>query len=251
MFERFSKKSKSGCAGLKGFTLIELLVVISIIALLLAIMLPALQKARESSRKTVCKSNLKQLGLGFYFYADNYKMFPTRQNVSWFYFNYTVELFGAEYFEYFYVRKADPRFDYLKAKWNLQYVSEPAVMRCPSDKGDTAVIPEMTGATYSNYYKGLGTSYFYNCRSTKDAANDLVVSAILGKDPLTIPQASMIVVLGDPEMYAYDWSEVKGPRWRWHEKERNYANILFADYHVDDVIASRETYGTTWSFGNQ
>ncbi|MGE4286803.1 MAG: type II secretion system protein, partial [Phycisphaerae bacterium] len=44
----------------KGFTLIELLVVISIIAMLMAIMMPALGKARESARMTLCKTNLKQ-----------------------------------------------------------------------------------------------------------------------------------------------------------------------------------------------
>jgi prepilin-type N-terminal cleavage/methylation domain-containing protein/prepilin-type processing-associated H-X9-DG protein len=54
----------------KGFTLIELLVVISIIALLMAIMMPALNKVRASAQSTVCKSNLRQLGLGLRFYAE-------------------------------------------------------------------------------------------------------------------------------------------------------------------------------------
>ncbi len=53
----------------KGFTLIELLVVISIIALLLAILLPALGKAKESARRVVCRSNLRQLTIGCLVYG--------------------------------------------------------------------------------------------------------------------------------------------------------------------------------------
>jgi prepilin-type N-terminal cleavage/methylation domain-containing protein/prepilin-type processing-associated H-X9-DG protein len=54
-----------------GFTLIELLVVISIIALLIALLLPALGSAREASRATICASNQRQVGLAFHLYADD------------------------------------------------------------------------------------------------------------------------------------------------------------------------------------
>jgi len=56
----------------KGFTLIELLVVISIIALLLAILLPALGRAKEQAQKTRCLANLKQIGLAMHLYASDY-----------------------------------------------------------------------------------------------------------------------------------------------------------------------------------
>jgi len=56
-----------------GFTLVELLVVIGIIALLISILLPSLNKARESARETQCLSNIRQWGLGYHMYAQNAK----------------------------------------------------------------------------------------------------------------------------------------------------------------------------------
>jgi prepilin-type N-terminal cleavage/methylation domain-containing protein/prepilin-type processing-associated H-X9-DG protein len=109
-----------------GFTLVELLVVIGIIAVLIAILLPALTKAREAANRAQCLSNLRQIGQMYYLYANLYKdQVPLGVRSNVYQDNYTVRYTGVgQYYSFGHFYKA-----------NL--VKSPAVLYCPSRAGDS------------------------------------------------------------------------------------------------------------------
>jgi type II secretory pathway pseudopilin PulG len=77
--------TRRGAGGTRtdGFTLIDLAVTIGVMAVIIALLLPAVQRAREAARRLQCKNNLRQLGLGLHLYHDAHRGFPAGSLNSW------------------------------------------------------------------------------------------------------------------------------------------------------------------------
>ena len=212
----------------KGFTLVELLVVISIIALLLSILMPSLQSAREQAKRVVCASNLKNMGLALIMYEDDFK--GSAPAVSWNPYMDRSNYWQGQLAPYLGWSGAASKFTY-SGKSTRDLLKYPdrmvKVFKCPSVR-DKEKAKFIWGHSYgiNHYMFGTVDDYgrYWRVRDLKHPKETFLL------------MDDLYYTVGDPACVEM---------WALHHKKTK--NVLFADNHLamgyQDVISEKSLPG--------
>jgi len=224
----------------RAFTLVELLVVMAVIAILAALLLPALSKAKNQAQSTACKNHLKQIGIGLKMYASDYGWYPPLAEKG------NAALCFDRLYPYYPVH-------WTNAAWNCPVYMARGGILTPEQVEENS-----WGISYAYNWLGIGagakgTAPLGLGHLPKNSAKELAV--IAPSQMYAVPDArcyvgkSFVGIAGEIKMNAYKMENETA------EPHGSGYNMLFVDGHVDGVQRKDYLYpprtAHDWNLDNQ
>lgn len=236
---------------IRAFTLIELLVVIAIVALLLAIITPALQKSKEKTKLLICKSNLKQQTIACEMYLnDNEQHYPYDGHLGYFAWGgQQGDISGIPSSRIHLLHPYLGLPQEIDASTDLDGIGD--VFKCPGDKGGGDGWGEKRGYIYQpTFWDSTGMSYAYNSDGNNNNVNEGL--ALQKKTRVRNPYQTILVC--DQSFRAYFQGFY--PCWMYaythNKKENGWGNVAFVDNHINFIQATNDKpdfqSGDGWTF---